>query len=128
MPSPTASRSTGRAEETRKLDEPYRAAVTDGGKLVVHSGGDTPTQQYGTKAAFKVGSYAPRTPLDLADLVGPKRNSASDNRAAAVRRPPAGDFPTSPRSSGRPISAVIPAAPGMIGTVIPGATKEAARL
>ncbi|MGX1915116.1 ABC transporter substrate-binding protein [Streptomyces phaeochromogenes] len=51
--SPAASRrSTGR-EETRTLDELYRAALAEGGKLVVYAGGDTPTQQDGTKAAFK---------------------------------------------------------------------------
>ncbi|MCI3271824.1 ABC transporter substrate-binding protein [Streptomyces cylindrosporus] len=40
-------------EETRTLDELYRAALKEGGKLVVYAGGDTPTQQDGTKAAFK---------------------------------------------------------------------------
>ncbi|MFF1442277.1 ABC transporter substrate-binding protein [Streptomyces sp. NPDC058295] len=40
------------AEETRSLDELYRAALAEGGRLVVYAGGDTPTQQDGTKAAF----------------------------------------------------------------------------
>ncbi|MEV4033644.1 ABC transporter substrate-binding protein [Streptomyces umbrinus] len=40
-------------EETRTLDELYQAALKEGGKLVVYAGGDTPTQQDGTKAAFK---------------------------------------------------------------------------
>ncbi|HEY8978415.1 MAG TPA: extracellular solute-binding protein [Streptomyces sp.] len=40
-------------EETRSLDELYRAAKAEGGKLVIYAGGDTPTQQDGTKAAFK---------------------------------------------------------------------------
>ncbi|MFC8202059.1 ABC transporter substrate-binding protein [Streptomyces sp. NPDC057298] len=51
--SPAGSRSTGGREETRTLDELYRAALAEGGKLVVYAGGDTPTQQDGTKAAFK---------------------------------------------------------------------------
>ncbi|MFJ8492836.1 ABC transporter substrate-binding protein [Streptomyces sp. NPDC094038] len=42
----------GGAEETRTLDELYRAALAEGGKLVVYAGGDTPTQQDATKAAF----------------------------------------------------------------------------
>ncbi|MER7927172.1 MULTISPECIES: extracellular solute-binding protein [unclassified Streptomyces] len=56
----TASASTGAAarhsaggEETRTLDELYQAALQEGGKLVIYAGGDTPTQQDGTKAAFK---------------------------------------------------------------------------
>ncbi|NEC91437.1 ABC transporter substrate-binding protein [Streptomyces sp. SID12501] len=51
--SPAASRGTTRGEETRTLDELYRTALAEGGKLVVYAGGDTPTQQDGTKAAFK---------------------------------------------------------------------------
>ncbi len=51
--SPAGSRSTGGREETRTLDELYRAALAEGGKLVVYAGGDTPTQQDFTKAAFK---------------------------------------------------------------------------
>ncbi|QIY75669.1 ABC transporter substrate-binding protein [Streptomyces sp. RLB1-33] len=50
--SPTGSRRAGEAEETRTLDELYRAALADGGKLVIYAGGDTPTQQDGTKSAF----------------------------------------------------------------------------
>ncbi|MFD3835652.1 ABC transporter substrate-binding protein [Streptomyces sp. NPDC058642] len=46
-----ASRTTG-SEETRTLDELYRAALAEGGKLVLYAGGDTPTQQDFTKAAF----------------------------------------------------------------------------
>ncbi|MDX2546460.1 ABC transporter substrate-binding protein [Streptomyces sp. WI04-05B] len=51
--SPATSHSTTRGEERRTLDELYRAALAEGGKLVVYAGGDTPTQQDGTKAAFK---------------------------------------------------------------------------
>ena len=40
------------AEETRSLDELYRAALAEGGELVVYAGGDTPTQQDATRAAF----------------------------------------------------------------------------
>jgi len=40
-------------EETRSLDELYRAALAEGGKLVIYAGGDTPTQQDATKAAFR---------------------------------------------------------------------------
>ena len=47
---PTA-RTTG-SEETRTLDELYKAALAEGGKLVLYAGGDTPTQQDFTKAAF----------------------------------------------------------------------------
>ncbi|WP_405825843.1 ABC transporter substrate-binding protein [Streptomyces sp. NBC_01390] len=50
---PAASRGTTPGEERRTLDELYRAALAEGGKLVVYAGGDTPTQQDGTKAAFK---------------------------------------------------------------------------
>ncbi|MGW0583175.1 ABC transporter substrate-binding protein [Streptomyces sp. NPDC002920] len=50
---PTTTRQHGSgAEETRSLDELYRAARTEGGSLVVYAGGDTPTQQDATKAAF----------------------------------------------------------------------------
>ncbi|MGW1619403.1 ABC transporter substrate-binding protein [Streptomyces sp. NPDC002172] len=51
----TAATAAGRGagvEETRTLDELYRAALAEGGKLVVYAGGDTPTQQDATKAAF----------------------------------------------------------------------------
>lgn len=51
--SPTASRRATGDEETRTLDQLYQAALAEGGKLVVYAGGDTPTQQDGTKAAFK---------------------------------------------------------------------------
>ncbi|WP_369230490.1 ABC transporter substrate-binding protein [Streptomyces sp. R21] len=51
-PAAAARHNTG-PEETRTLDELYRAALKEGGKLVVYAGGDTPTQQDGTKAAFK---------------------------------------------------------------------------
>ncbi|MFJ5306589.1 ABC transporter substrate-binding protein [Streptomyces sp. NPDC088350] len=40
-------------EETRTLDELYRAALADGGRLVIYAGGDTSTQQDATKAAFR---------------------------------------------------------------------------
>ncbi|MEV6401499.1 extracellular solute-binding protein [Streptomyces bobili] len=53
--SPTAAspqQRSGGAEETRSLDELYQAALAEGGKLVLYAGGDTPTQQDGTKAAF----------------------------------------------------------------------------
>lgn len=49
----TAARHATGPEETRTLDELYQAALKEGGKLVVYAGGDTPTQQDGTKAAFK---------------------------------------------------------------------------
>jgi len=48
-----ASPQGGGPEETRTLDELYRAALAEGGKLVIYAGGDTPTQQDATKAAFK---------------------------------------------------------------------------
>ena len=48
-----ASPQGGGPEETRTLDELYRAALDEGGKLVIYAGGDTPTQQDATKAAFK---------------------------------------------------------------------------
>lgn len=48
-----AGHSSGGPEETRTLDELYRDAVREGGRLVIYSGGDTPTQQDGIKAAFK---------------------------------------------------------------------------
>ncbi|MFF7278371.1 ABC transporter substrate-binding protein [Streptomyces griseorubiginosus] len=47
------ARHTSGPEETRTLDELYQAALKEGGKLVIYAGGDTPTQQDGTKAAFK---------------------------------------------------------------------------
>lgn len=51
--SPAGSRRASGAEETRTLDELYQAALADGGKLVIYAGGDTPTQQDATKAAFR---------------------------------------------------------------------------
>ncbi|MEU9779873.1 hypothetical protein AB0H92_02595 [Streptomyces phaeochromogenes] len=45
--SPAASRGATKAERTRTLDQLYRAALTEGGNLVVHAGGDTPTRQDG---------------------------------------------------------------------------------
>ncbi|SOD89927.1 ABC transporter substrate-binding protein [Streptomyces sp. Ag109_G2-15] len=48
-----AARRTAGAEEDRTLDELYRDALAEGGRLVIYAGGDTPTQQDGTKAAFK---------------------------------------------------------------------------
>lgn len=40
-------------EEARTLDQLYQAALKEGGKLRIYAGGDTATQQDGTKAAFK---------------------------------------------------------------------------
>ncbi|MFG2255832.1 LuxR C-terminal-related transcriptional regulator [Streptomyces mirabilis] len=57
--SSTGSRRAGGAEETRTLDELYRAALADGGKLVIYTGGDTPTQQDGTKAALRMRAGSP---------------------------------------------------------------------
>ncbi|MFE3034140.1 ABC transporter substrate-binding protein [Streptomyces canus] len=51
-PAATARHAAG-PEETRTLDELYQAALQEGRKLVVYAGGDTPTQQDGTKAGFK---------------------------------------------------------------------------
>ncbi|WP_329222979.1 extracellular solute-binding protein [Streptomyces sp. NBC_01485] len=51
--SASAGRTGSGAEETRSLDELYRAAVAEGGKLVVYAGGDTPTQQDGVRAAWR---------------------------------------------------------------------------
>ncbi|MER7562071.1 ABC transporter substrate-binding protein [Streptomyces sp. NPDC097941] len=51
--SAAAARHATGPEETRTLDELYQAALKEGGKLVIYAGGDTPTQQDGTKAAFK---------------------------------------------------------------------------
>lgn len=42
----------GAEREGRALDELYHAAKADGRKLIVYAGGDTPTQQDATKAAF----------------------------------------------------------------------------
>ncbi|MER6355347.1 extracellular solute-binding protein [Streptomyces sp. NPDC001634] len=50
--SPAASRGASGAEESRTLDELYQAALAEGSKLVIYAGGDTPTQQDATKAAF----------------------------------------------------------------------------
>ncbi|MDN3027637.1 extracellular solute-binding protein [Streptomyces sp. S.PB5] len=52
--SSTSAQAAGRTstEETRTLDELYQAALAEGGKLVIYAGGDTPTQQDFTKAAF----------------------------------------------------------------------------
>ncbi|MEV0536789.1 extracellular solute-binding protein [Kitasatospora sp. NPDC050463] len=51
--SATGSPYSAGPEETRTLDELYQAALKEGGKLVIYAGGDTPTQQDSTKAAFK---------------------------------------------------------------------------
>ncbi|GLH96594.1 ABC transporter substrate-binding protein [Phytohabitans aurantiacus] len=42
----------GGQEEKKSLDELYADALKEGGQLIVYAGGDTPTQQDGTKAAF----------------------------------------------------------------------------
>ncbi|ETI37569.1 hypothetical protein F443_16516 [Phytophthora nicotianae P1569] len=39
-------------EETKSIDELYAAAVAEGGKFVMHHGGDTPTQQNNLQQAF----------------------------------------------------------------------------
>jgi ABC-type Fe3+ transport system substrate-binding protein len=39
--------------ETRSLDELHRAAMAEGGKLVVYAGGDIPNASAGTESAFK---------------------------------------------------------------------------
>ncbi|MEU1182451.1 extracellular solute-binding protein [Streptomyces sp. NPDC005820] len=49
---PASAPTRSGAEETRSLDELYRAALAEGGKLAIYAGGDTPTQQDGTRAAF----------------------------------------------------------------------------
>ncbi|WP_328320347.1 ABC transporter substrate-binding protein [Kribbella sp. NBC_00382] len=49
---PASARTTAR-EEGRSLDELYEAAVRESGKLVIYAGGDTPTQQDATAAAFR---------------------------------------------------------------------------
>ena len=48
---PAPSTKGGR-EETKPLDQLYREALAEGGELVIYAGGDTPTQQDGTRAAF----------------------------------------------------------------------------
>ncbi|WP_037889330.1 ABC transporter substrate-binding protein [Streptomyces viridochromogenes] len=40
-------------EETRSLDELYRSAITEGGKLVVYAGGDIDSQAGGIRAGFR---------------------------------------------------------------------------
>lgn len=40
-------------EETRTLDELYRAALAEGGKLVIYAGGDVSTQADGLRSGFK---------------------------------------------------------------------------
>lgn len=47
-----ASRAFGADREAQSLDALYQAAKTEGGKLTVYAGGDTPQQQDATKAAF----------------------------------------------------------------------------
>jgi ABC-type Fe3+ transport system substrate-binding protein len=43
----------GPREETRTLDELYRDAVAEGGKLVIYAGGDVTTQADGVRAGFR---------------------------------------------------------------------------
>ncbi|KOV88495.1 ABC transporter substrate-binding protein [Streptomyces sp. NRRL WC-3618] len=47
-----ASRSYSGAEEKRTLDELYRAALAEGGKLVIYAGGDVDSQGDGIRAGF----------------------------------------------------------------------------
>ncbi|MEO6084405.1 MAG: ABC transporter substrate-binding protein, partial [Umezawaea sp.] len=49
----TASANPGGSEERASLEQLHRAAVAEGGHLVMYAGGDTATQQDGTKAAFE---------------------------------------------------------------------------
>lgn len=39
--------------ESRSLDQLYKAALAEGGRVIVYAGGDTPGQQDGTKKAFE---------------------------------------------------------------------------
>lgn len=48
-----AQASAAGTEETRSLDELYRAAVAESGKLVIYAGGDRSDQQTGMAAAFR---------------------------------------------------------------------------
>ncbi|MDX2547951.1 ABC transporter substrate-binding protein [Streptomyces sp. WI04-05B] len=50
--SSAGSRPTTRAEETRTLDELYRAALAEGGKLVLYMGGDVDSQGNGVRSGF----------------------------------------------------------------------------
>ncbi|MEH0416628.1 ABC transporter substrate-binding protein [Streptomyces sp. B21-083] len=50
--SSAGSRSTTRGEETRTLDELYQAALAEGGKLVIYSGGDVDSQGNGIRTGF----------------------------------------------------------------------------
>lgn len=45
---------SGGKEETKPIAQFYQDAISEGGKLVLYHGGDTPTQQDGLKAAFTV--------------------------------------------------------------------------
>ncbi|MDX3521545.1 ABC transporter substrate-binding protein [Streptomyces scabiei] len=49
----TPDRRAGTREETRTLEQLYREAKAEGGRLTVYAGGDTATQQDGNKAAFE---------------------------------------------------------------------------
>lgn len=48
-----AAAGAGVREETRSLDELYAAALAEGGKLVIYSGGDVDSQAAGVRTAFK---------------------------------------------------------------------------
>lgn len=39
--------------ETRSIEELYKAALAEGGKLIIYAGGDAPQQQTGAKTAFE---------------------------------------------------------------------------
>jgi ABC-type Fe3+ transport system substrate-binding protein len=49
----SAAPGRGPREETRTLDELYRDAVAEGGKLIIYAGGDVSSQADGVRAGFK---------------------------------------------------------------------------
>ena len=58
--------------ETRSLDELYAAAIKEGGKLVIWSGGDKPGQrdQILTNSAHSLTGYHSQLPLPLNQRLG----------------------------------------------------------
>ncbi|KSV75570.1 ABC transporter substrate-binding protein [Sinorhizobium sp. GW3] len=73
-----AAKSIG--SERRSLDEIYRAAIAEGGRVIVYAGGDTPGQQDGIKKAFE--QRFPGVTLDVVVDYSKVHEARIDNQIA----------------------------------------------
>jgi ABC-type glycerol-3-phosphate transport system substrate-binding protein len=69
-----------KATETRGLDDLYKAALKEGGRVIVYAGGDTPGQQDGIKKAFE--TRFPGVTLDVVVDYSKFHEARIDNQVA----------------------------------------------